>query len=269
MKLLPKRGRIAMMEIFGVIGGAVRPSQYVPLLEAVRRNRAMRALVLDVDSPGGQAAASAELHAAGRRVAQVKPVVAYIRGTGASGAYYVGTAAHRIIAMPDALVGSIGVIAVRPVLGELLQRMGVAMNVQKSGRLKDMHQPWRAPTDEERTVTQRLLDEVYDSFVAAVARGRKLEEAQVRELATGELFTARRAHTLGLVDDLGDAEAAQELAASMAGIRRRVANIRPRRPLFRRLFRGAAEEAALSMLEEVEARMYGRVMMEGPTQRRW
>ena len=117
MKLLPKRGRIAMMEIFGVIGGAVRPSQYVPLLEAVRRNRAMRALVLDVDSPGGQAAASAELHAAVRRVAQVKPVVAYIRGTGASGAYYVGTAAHRIIAMPDALVGSIGVIAVRPVLG--------------------------------------------------------------------------------------------------------------------------------------------------------
>ena len=261
MKLLPKRGRVAMMELYGVIGGAVRPSQYVPLLEAVRRNRAMRALVLDVDSPGGQAAASSELHAAVRRVAEVKPVIAYIRGTGASGAYYVSAAAHRIVAMPDALVGSIGVIAVRPVLAELLERVGVAMNVQKSGRLKDMHQPWRAPTDEERAVTQRLLDDVYDSFVAAVARGRKMDEAQVRELATGEVFTARRAQTLGLVDVLGDAEMALDLAAGAAGIRRRVAVIRPRRPFFRRVLGGAAEGVALSLMEEVEARMYGRVMM--------
>ena len=261
MKLLPKRGRVAMMEIFGVIGGAIRASQYVPLLESVRRNRAMRALVLDVDSPGGQAAASAELHAAVRRVAEVKPVIAYIRGTGASGAYYVSAAAHRIVAMPDALVGSIGVIAVRPVLAELLERVGIAMNVQKSGRLKDMHQPWRAPTDEEQAVTQRLLDDMYDSFVAAVARGRKMEESKVRELATGEVFTARRAHSLGLVDILGDAEMALDLAAGVADIRRRVTVIRPRQPLFRRMFRGAAEEATLSLLEEVEARMYGRVMM--------
>ncbi len=263
MKLLPKRGRVAVMELFGVIGGAVRPSQYVPLLESVRRNRSLKALVLDVDSPGGQAAASAEIHGAVRRVAEVKPVVAYIRGTGASGAYYVSAAAHRIVAMPDALVGSIGVIAVRPVLSEMLQRVGVAMNVQKSGRLKDMHQPWRAPTDEEQAVTQRLLDEIYDSFVAAVAQGRKMDEAQVRELATGEVFTARRAHSLGLVDLLGDAETALDLAAGAAGIRRRVKSIRPRRPFFRGLFRGAAEEAALSMLEEVEARLYGRVMMGG------
>lgn len=263
MRLLPRRGRVAVMELFGVIGGAVRASQYVPLLESVRRNRSMRALVLDVDSPGGQAAASAELHAAVRRVAQVKPVIAYIRGTGASGAYYVSAAAHRIVAMPDALVGSIGVLAVRPVLSEMLQRVGVAMNVQKSGRLKDMHQPWRAPTDEEQAVTQRLLDEIYDSFVAAVARGRKMEEDTVRELATGEVFTARRAHELGLVDILGDAETALDLAAGVADIRRRVKVIRPRRPFFRGLFPGAAEGLAASMLDEVEARLYGRVMMGG------
>ena len=260
MALLPHRGRIALLEVFGTIGNAVRPSVYVPLLEAVRRSSRIKALVLDVDSPGGGGAASAELHASVRRVAEAKPVVAYIRGTGASGAYYLSCAAHRIVAMPDSLVGSIGVIALRPILADLIQRLGVSMTVQKSGRLKDMFQPWRAPTDEEQEKLQGILDELYEEFIRAVAQGRRLEEAQVREYATGEVFTARRARELGLVDELGDAEAAQELAAQMAGIRRRMVHIRPRRPFMRRIFGGMAEDLAQELAEQVEARLTTRVL---------
>ncbi len=138
MVRLPQRGRIAVVELFGAIGTAVRPSVYVPLLESVRKNRRIKAVVLDVDSPGGGAPGSAELYASIRRVASEKPVVAYIRGVGASGAYYASCPAQRIVANPDALVGSIGVILLRPILSQLLQRLGVQMSVSKQGRLKDI-----------------------------------------------------------------------------------------------------------------------------------
>ena len=261
MALLPRKGKIAVLELFGVIGNTIRPSRYVPLLEEVRKSRRMRGLVLDVDSPGGAAAASAELHAAVKRVAEEKPVVAYIRGTGASGAYYLSCAAHRIVAMPDALVGSIGVIAMRPILTELLQRIGVGTAVYKSGRLKDMFQPWRAPTPEEEEKVQALLDDVYGGFIGAVAQGRGLEEERVRELATGEVFTGRQAQPLGLVDQLGDMNAALEVASEMGRVPRRVQTLRLRRPFLRRLFGGIAEEFAQTLAEEVELRLQGRVLM--------
>ncbi len=257
-----RRARIATLEVFGTIGGAVQPSTYVPLIDAVRRSRRVRGLLLDIDSPGGAAAASAELHAAVRRFAETKPVVAYIRGTGASGAYYIATAANRIVAMPDAFVGSIGVIAVRPIVAELLRRIGVEVAVQKSGRLKDMLQPWRAPTPEEEEKLQALLDEVYEGFVGAVARGRGLGEEQVRELATGEVFTARRAAGLGLVDQLGDMETALDVASELAGVPRRAPiQIRPRRPFLRRVLAGPNEDLAARLADEVESRLWGRVLM--------
>jgi protease IV len=242
----PRRARIATLEVFGTIGGSVQPSTYVPLIDAVRRSRRVRGLLLDVDSPGGAAAASAELHAAVRRLAETKPVVAYIRSAGASGAYYIASAANRIVAMPDAFVGSIG----------------VEIAVQKSGRLKDMLQPWRAPTPEEEEKLQALLDEVYEGFIGAVARGRRLSEDQVRELATGEVFTARRADGLGLVDQLGDMEAALDVASELAGVPRRApVQIRPRRPFLRRVFGGANEDLAARLVDEVESRLWGRVLM--------
>ena len=260
MGVLPRRGRIAVLELFGVIGNTIRPSRYVPLLEAVRRSRRVKALVLDVDSPGGAAAASAELHAGIMRVAAEKPVIAYIRGTGASGAYYLSCAAHRIVAMPDALVGSIGVIALRPIVTELLQRIGVSTAVYKSGRLKDMFQPWRAPTPEEEEKVQAVLDDVYGGFIGAVAQGRGLEEGRVRELATGEVFTGRQAQGLGLVDRLGDMEAALEAASEMGRVPRRVQTLRLHRPFLRRLFYGMAEELAQTLAEEVELRLQSRVL---------
>ena len=172
-------------------------------------------MVLDVDSPGGGAPGSAELYASIRRVASEKPVVAYIRGVGASGAYYASCPAQRIVANPDALVGSIGVILLRPILSQLLQRLGVQLAVSKQGRLKDMLQPWREPTDEELERVQALIDDTYDAFVEAVARGRRMDEGRVRELATGEVFTGRQALRLGLVDELGDMETALGAASAL------------------------------------------------------
>lgn len=259
MALWQRGGRIAIMEMYGTIGGAVRPAVYEPLLGAVRRSRRVQALVLDIDSPGGSAPASEDLYLSVARVAQAKPVVAFIRGTGASGAYYIGSAASRIIALPTALVGSIGILAFRPVLEGLLERLGISIAVNKGGRLKDMGAFWRQPTPEEGQRLQALIDDYYLAFVQRVAQGRKMDEAKVRELATGEVFIASRAKEMGLVDELGDMERAQDVAAEMARIKRRVIYLRPRRPFLRRILGGAAQDLAQSLMEEVEARLATRV----------
>ena len=107
---------VAVVEMHGVIGSQIRPAPYSRIFEGVARNKSYRALLLDIDSPGGSASASESLHRSIERVAEVKPVYAYVRGMGASGGYYLCCAASRVFALPTAMVGSIGVIFLRPVL---------------------------------------------------------------------------------------------------------------------------------------------------------
>ncbi len=234
--LRSRRGSgVAVVEVHGVIGTRVQESVYSRIFAAVAANDRYRALLVDIQSPGGSAAGSELLYHSLRKVAARKPVVAYIRSIGASGGYYLACAANRVAALPTTMVGSIGVIYLRPILEQLLARAGIEFSVFKGGRLKDMGGFWRSLTDEETEKLQELIAEVYDNFVAVVAQGRSLEEAQVRELATGELFTARRGRELGLVDDLLDFEASLELAAQLGDTRPRPRWLRPRRTLSERL----------------------------------
>ena len=132
---------------------------------------------------------------------------------------------------------------------QLLGKMGVEFTVFKGGRLKDMAGFWRSPTDEETEKFQGLIGEMYDTFVAVVAEGRSMEDGRVRELATGEVFTARRASEMGLVDELGDFERALELAAELGNTRPLPRYFRPRRPLSERLFgRTAGQQRGLGLL---------------------
>lgn len=238
-----RRARIAVVELHGTLGGAVRSPEYLPLLERAERARWVRALVLDIDSPGGSAAVSEELHRAVARLARRKPVAAYIRGMGASGGYYVACAAHRIVALPTALVGSIGALYLRPTLQGLLSRLGIALEVFKRGPHKDMYGPWRSPEPEERPKLQALVDAVFQEFLERVAQGRRLPMERVREVATGELFSARQALELGLVDEVGDLDAALEWAARAGALPRRVVHLRPRRPWLARALGTALTDA--------------------------
>src|SRR5215472_7033150 len=111
---LVDRRRIGLVQVRGVIDGAIRTEALIKVLGTARRNRRVRALVLDINSPGGGAVGSEALHIAVKRLAAEKPVVAWIRSTGASGAYFLACAATRIVAFPSAIVGSIGVISIRP-----------------------------------------------------------------------------------------------------------------------------------------------------------
>ncbi len=227
--LFRRRGRIGVIELFGVIGPVVRSSEYYQLLDRLERTPRVGAVLLDIDSPGGAVAASESLFAKVRRIREKKPVVAFIRGAGTSGAYLVASAATKVVALPGAIVGSIGVISLRPVIADLLERVGISVSVSKSGPLKDMGAPYRPPTAEEQEKLQRLIDELFQAFVERVAQARGMETEQVRKLATGEVFTAQRGKELGLVDELGDFDDALDLAASLGNVPRRTTYVRPPR----------------------------------------
>ena len=247
---------VAVLELHGVIGTQMRIPAYSRILENVARNKRYRALLVDIDSPGGSAAGSEVLYRGLRRVAESKPVYAYVRGMGASGGYYVACAASRVFALPTALVGSIGVIYLRPVLEQLLEKMGVEFSIFKGGRLKDMSGFWRSPTPEESQKFQGLIDEIYDNFVSVVARSRSLEDSAVRELATGEVMTAARGIDLGLIDQIGDFEDAAAAVALAGGVRRpRLKWLQPRRSLGQRLMGKTEAATGAAGLTEVMQRV--------------
>ncbi|MFQ5879564.1 MAG: signal peptide peptidase SppA [Dehalococcoidia bacterium] len=247
---------VAVVELWGVIGGGVRSSEYARIFNALGQNAMVRAVVVDIDSPGGTATASDYLYGALERLGRRKPVVAFVRGTAASGAYLVSCAATRIVAIPSAIVGSIGVISVRPVLRELLARVGVQVFVRKTGPFKDMWAFYREPTDEEQQKIQGLLEEFHEHFVTTVAQTRRLEPARAREYATGEVFTARRGLELGLVDELGDLDVALERATELAKVPRRVVYVRPRRPLLERLAYRGSRALVRAVAVEIERRLF-------------
>ena len=247
-RLLRRRGSgVAVVELHGVIGTRLRESVYARLFSDLAANQRYKAVLLDIESPGGGAAGSELLYFSLCRVAARKPVVAYIRNLGASGGYYLACAAHQITALPTAMVGSIGVIYLRPILEQLLGRAGVEFSVFKGGRLKDMSGFWRHPTDEETAKLDGLINEIYENFVAVVARGRKMEPAQALELATGELFTAQQGKALGLVDELLDFDASLALAAQLGETRPRPKYLRPKRTMSEKLLGRPGSQAGLGL----------------------
>ncbi|MGA3031576.1 MAG: signal peptide peptidase SppA [Candidatus Limnocylindrales bacterium] len=246
-------GRVAIIRLYGTIGGGVRSADWVEIVKELRRRKSVPAVVLDIDSPGGSASASDYLYLALKRLSDQKPLVAHIRGTGASGSYLAAMAAQRIIVAPSSIIGSIGVISAGPRLPKLLDRLGVRVEEHRAGRLKGMGAPWRDETDEEGSREQQLVDAFYDRFVDRVVAGRGLERTRVLELATGEVWLGSEAVELGLADGTGDLDDAIEAAAAMAGVPAEASPVRLRRPLLARLTDRFATRLATTVADELEA----------------
>jgi protease-4 len=251
--------RIGVLEIAGAIGGQVRGPEMVRTIKALAEDRRVRAVVLEIDSPGGSASVSDAIHRSIKRLTLRKPVVAYIMNAGLSGGYLIACGASKIVALPTALVGSIGVIFTRPVVQELMEKAGVKMVMTHQGHLKGMFQPWREPTPEEQEKVQALTDEYYGWFVDAVAKARGLDSEVVKGYATGEMFPATRAKEMGLIDELGDIETAVDMASEMGHAPRRLRYVRPRRPLLQQLLSRNASAFTRAMLAEVDEMLRPRI----------
>lgn len=217
------RPLVALVYLQGTIvpgeeGSGIPAHAAVELLDDLRDDASVRAVVIRIDSPGGHALASDDLWRAARRLDAEKPVVASLGRVAASGGYYLAVGCRRIVAHQATLTGSIGVVAGKLHLGPALERWGVRLDGPGVGARSGLFDPDRGFTDDERRAFRAELERLYRTFLERVAEGRRLEVAQVERLAQGRVYTGRRAHGLGLVDRLGDLKDALDEAAALAGL---------------------------------------------------
>ena len=216
--VIPLSGPVQAERTALFFGGSVISPQLVRnQLERAREDYAVKAVVLQIESPGGSVAACQEILNEIERLE--KPIVVSLGTLAASGGYFISAKADKIVALPGTLTGSIGVISQVPNLKGLFEKLGIEMEVFTAGKYKDMYAGVRELTPEERELLQEMTDQLYDQFVQVVVDGRGLSEAKVRDLATGQLYTGKQAKELGLVDELGGLNTAIDLAASLAGIK--------------------------------------------------
>ena len=224
------RRRIAVVVIDGIIknGHSVDNPLFnyhftgadtvIPLLDRLSANPRVAAIILRVDSPGGSVLASDRIWRAVRRAGRRKPVIASMGNTAASGGYYVASAAHKILASPATVTGSIGVYSGKVSLAGLYRKLGINKQVIKRGRHADIYGLHRGWTKEEARLVGAHVRTYYRMFLSQVGRGRKLKSGQIDKLGRGRVWTGRQARERKLVDRFGGLEQAISLAKEMAKI---------------------------------------------------
>jgi protease IV len=222
-------GDVAVVPIYGTItmagcGGTLLQTESCADVTEIKqelkyadKDPAVKAIVLDVYSGGGNVVASRELMRAIKNTK--KPTVAWIGEIGASGAYYAASAANRTIADEDSMTGSIGVIMFIEHYYGLFDWIGINVTTIKAGNSKDIGSPYRPMTDAERDEMQSMIDKVYDSFVRDVAENRHLDYGYARNISQGNIYLGSDAKKIGLIDETGGFDDAVRLAADLGGIK--------------------------------------------------
>ncbi len=215
VQLFPSSNGIGVIEIRGTISNS---QDTLKAIKKFRQNSSIKAILLRIDSPGGSVGPSQEIYREIKRTKSVKPVVASLGSVAASGGYYIASAASRIVSNPGTITGSIGVIIYLPNLRGLFGKIGYEMVTIKSGKYKDVGNPGREMTPEEKAILQDSIDEAHNQFIRDVASGRNLPVDKVREFADGRILLGQTAKDIGLVDELGNFEDGVSAAASLGNI---------------------------------------------------
>ena len=208
--------KVAIIEITGPIHTS---ADAVKQLKKYRDDGSVKAVVLRINSPGGGVAASQEIYEQVLKFKEAgKYVVTSMASVCASGGYLVACASDTIIANPGTLTGSIGVILSYPIFEELMGKVGIKIEVIKSGEMKDVGSSARELTYREREMLEGVIFDSYDQFVKIVTDNRDLDREYVESLADGSLFTGRQAIEHGLIDRLGTLEDAVTVAGIMSDL---------------------------------------------------
>jgi protease-4 len=214
---------IAVIRIKGTISSSpsflletTTPQDILSLIRRVEDDPSIRGVLFEIDSPGGSVVASREM-AYGIK-SMKKPKVCWMGDIAASGAYWVASACDHIMADPLTLTGSIGATASYLEFSELFEKYGITYEQITSGESKDVGTPFRNLTEEEREKLQYIIDEIFSYFLNDVKESRGLTEEQIEKISSGDVFLAKDAVELGLIDSLGTVQDAKDKAKEIAGI---------------------------------------------------
>lgn len=180
------------------------------ILDDLRDDEKVKAVIVNMDSPGGTTVAGEVTYLKIKAIAAKKPVVGVMNTLCASACYMASMGTSHIIARNGTLTGSIGVLLESIEVSRLADKLGITPITVKSGEMKDAPSFTAPFSPEQRKVVSELVMDAYDQFVGIVALGRKMDEAQVRELADGRAYTGRQALKLKLIDEIGGVEEARD-----------------------------------------------------------
>ncbi len=221
-----KNGNIGIVEVTGPI---LSSDQIIKDLKKFRENKAIKAIVIRIDSPGGGMVPSQEIYREILKIGKQKIVVASMGSVAASGGYYIASAAQAIMANPGTITGSIGVIMEYADVSNIINKIGVLPIVIKSGEFKDMGSPLRNVTEKEQQMFQELVNELHKQFVTDAAAGRNMPFEQMSILADGRVYTGQTALGLKLVDRLGNLDDAVQWTGELAKIKEPLVPVYPKK----------------------------------------
>lgn len=208
-----KEPKIAIIRINDTIVDYMETVQSMAMVE---KDQSIKALVVVVDSPGGAVGASQEIYRSIERLREKKPVVVSMGNVAASGGYYISAPANVIYANPGTITGSIGVIIQQIDLSDIMNKIGIKVNTVKSGENKDILYPNKSLTPQQREILQETVMDVYDQFLDAIVKYRKIDKEKLKKYADGRVFSGRQAKEIGLVDKLGNLQDAVREAKNLA-----------------------------------------------------
>jgi protease-4 len=254
--------KVGVVKVEGTITSS---DETLKQLRRLAKKSVVKAIVIRINSPGGAVAPAQEIYREIQKIKKKKPVVASMETVGASAAYYIASAADRIVCSAGTITGSIGVIMFLADLENLAQKVGISVNIIKAGKYKDIGSPVRPLTDEERKILQNFAGEIHEQFIHDVAEGRKgkIGEDKLRSIADGRFFSGKTAKELGLVDTLGNFYDAVSLAGKLGGIKGEVKILYPKKgwETYFDLFFGSLSQVIARTSEEL------RLMQRAPAVR--
>lgn len=206
--ILPLRGVIAnRMSMFDDISGGTSAEGFSRQFQSAVRDDGFKAIVIDVDSPGGAVSGADELSSMIYAARGTKPIVAHVNANCASAAYWIASAADEVVVTPTGAVGSIGVIGIRDDISKALDTAGIKRHLITAGRFKRDGQPFEPMTDDETARWQAKVDARYEMFIKAVARNRGVDIEAVRTgFGEGDMVDASPAVAMGMADRVGTLE---------------------------------------------------------------
>ena len=192
--------------------------RFASIIEDVRKDDMVKAVVLRVNSPGGSAFGSEQIWYAVTELKKEKPVIVSMGDYAASGGYYISCNADSIVADPTTLTGSIGIFGMFPNVKGLTDKIGLSFDVVKTNTYADFGAMGRPLNDGEKALMQNMVNEGYELFVKRCAEGRGMTTDEIKKIAEGRVWTGAKAKELGLVDELGGLDKALEMAIGKAGL---------------------------------------------------
>ncbi len=225
-----EKAKVLVISIRGIISDApqrqfvsTRPSMVQEIVSQLRKaedDPEVKAVLLKIDSPGGSVIASDLIYNEIMAFKQRKKVkiVAAMMGVAASGGYYIALPADFILAHPTTVTGSVGVLFLNPNVTGLMEKIGVDVNVSKTGKNKDMGSPFRQATEEEQKILQDITEQLGQRFLDRIAENRKLEPNKLKEISSARIYLADDALKLGMIDRIGYLDEAVGEARKLASL---------------------------------------------------